>query len=74
MLVATPKTDLRTIKETEMFIIDRVELNINLVIVISTWLICFILEGCIMVPLGGVSSILLISQKPTGKMEGDVLW
>lgn len=26
------------------------------------------------VPLGGVSSMLLISQKPTGKMEGDVPW
>lgn len=25
-------------------------------------------------PLGGVRSILLISQKPTGKMEGEVLW
>lgn len=25
-------------------------------------------------PLGGVSSMLLISQKPTGKMEGEVLW
>ncbi len=25
-------------------------------------------------PLGGVSSMLLISQKPTGKMEGEVEW
>lgn len=30
-------------------------------------------NGCT-VPLGGVSSMLLISQKPTGKMEGEVLW
>lgn len=26
------------------------------------------------VPLGGVSSIMLISQKPTGKIEGEVAW
>lgn len=26
------------------------------------------------VPLGGVSSMLLMSQKPAGKMEGEVEW
>ena len=50
-------------------------ISAGLIIIFVTWLICKSpSEGFITVPLGGVSSILLISQKPTGKMEGDVLW